>query len=302
MYGAGKNDEYKNIRYRIIFSFFLYFTQNKMITYTKPKPFVKWAGGKRQIIKVLKENIPETFNRYIEPFVGGGALLFELLPSNAIINDINSELINTYLVIKDNVERLIESLKEHKNNENYYYKIRDLNPSELSKIERASRFIYLNKTCFNGLYRENSKGKFNVPFGKYKNPKILDEENLRAVSFYLCNNNIKIYNKDYKEICELAKKGDFVYLDPPYYPINKTSSFTKYTKYDFTEKDQIELSEVFKSLDKKGCFVMLSNSNTDFIKELYKDFYILEVEAGRYINCKGNLRKKRKLEVLIKNY
>ncbi|MDQ7056634.1 MAG: DNA adenine methylase [Persephonella sp.] len=268
----------------------------------KPKPFVKWAGGKRQVIDILINEIPKEFDTYIEPFVGGGALFFEILPKKAIINDINKELINTYLVIKNNVNDLIKSLKNHKNDENYFYKIRALDPEKLTLVKRASRFIYLNKTCFNGLYRENSEGKFNVPFGKYKNPKILDEENLRAVSEYLNSIDIEIYNKDYKDVCDLAKKGDFIYLDPPYYPINKTSSFTKYNKYDFTEKDQIELSQIFRELDKKGCYVMLSNSNTDFIKKLYKGFNIKEIEANRAINCKGDRRKKAKLEVLIKNY
>jgi len=268
----------------------------------KPKPFVKWAGGKRQLTKVLTNNLPPSYNRYIEPFVGGGALLFEVLPYKAIINDINTELINAYTVIKDDIDALIEDLKKHKNEEEYYYKIRSLDPEKLSAVERASRFIYLNKTCFNGLYRENSKGKFNVPFGKYKNPKILDEENLRAVSEYLNTAEISILNLDYKEVCKLAKKGDFVYLDPPYYPISKSSSFTKYHKLDFTERDQMELTEVFRELDRKGCYVMLSNSNTKFIKELYKEYEIWEVSANRFINCKGDKREKVNVEVLIKNY
>ncbi|WP_029521108.1 DNA adenine methylase [Persephonella sp. IF05-L8] len=268
----------------------------------KPKPFVKWAGGKRQIIDILKREAPTEFNTYIEPFVGGGALLFELLPERAIINDINSELINAYKVIKDYPDQLIESLKLHKNDKEYYYKVRALDPTKLSPVERASRFIYLNKTCFNGLYRENSKGQFNVPFGKYKNPKIVDEGNIKAVSEYLNTANIKIFNTDYKEICELADKGDFIYLDPPYHPISKTSSFTKYTKYDFTQKDQEELAQIFRRLDKKGCYVMLSNSNTNFIRHLYKDYKIIEIHASRAINSNAEGRKKAKIEVLIKNF
>ena len=269
----------------------------------KPKPFVKWAGGKRQLINILINEIPkEGFNTYIEPFVGGGALFFEVLPQKAIVNDLNKELINAYLVIKNNVNNLIESLKEHKNEEEYFYKIRALNPERLTSVERASRFIFLNKTCFNGLYRENSKGQFNVPFGKYKNPKILDEENLISISEFLNSIEIQIFNKDYKEVCQLAQEGDFVYLDPPYYPISKTSSFTKYNKCNFTEQNQIELANTFKELDKKGCYVMLSNSNTEFIKELYKDYNIIEVEANRSINCKGNKRAKAKIEILVKNY
>lgn len=273
-----------------------------MLIQVKPKPFVKWAGGKRQIINILVENMPKRYNTYIEPFIGGGALLFEILPEKAIINDINKELINTYLVIKNNVNQLIESLKKHKNEEEYYYKIRNLDPNTLSPIERASRFIYLNKTCFNGLYRENSQGQFNVPYGNYKNPKIVDEENLKAVSEYLNSAEVEIYNTDYKEICKLAREGDFIYFDPPYHPITKTSSFTKYNKYDFTEKDQIELFQVFKELDNRGCYVMLSNSNTEFIKQLYRGYNIIEIEASRFINCKGTKRGKAKIEVLIKNY
>ena len=269
---------------------------------TKPKPFVKWAGGKRQLVDILLSNVPPSFNRYFEPFVGGGALLFELQPQKAVISDINEELINAYQVIKDNVEELINSLKKHKNTKEYYYAIRAINPKTLTPVERASRFIYLNKTCFNGLYRENSKGQFNVPFGRYKNPKICDEENLRAVSEFLNKIEITILNCDYKMTCEMAKSGDFVYLDPPYYPISKTASFTKYNKNDFSEKDQVELSEIFKELDKKGCYVMLSNSNTEFIKKLYANYRIQEIKANRFINCKANRRGKSNIEVLITNF
>jgi DNA adenine methylase len=269
---------------------------------TVPKPFVKWAGGKRQIIDILIKNIPDNFGTYIEPFVGGGALFFELKPHRAIISDINAELINAYLVIKDNVEDLIESLKKHKNEKSYYYKLRSLNPDTLSPVERASRFIYLNKTCYNGLYRENSKGQFNVPFGNYKNPKICDEENLRAVSELLNSIDVQIFNCDYRETCKLAKEGDFVYFDPPYHPLSRTASFTKYTKFDFNEDDQIELSMVFRELDKKGCYVLLSNSNTDFIRDLYKDYEIIDVEAMRAINAKGNKRGRRKIEIIVKNF
>ncbi len=269
---------------------------------TKPKPFVKWAGGKRQLVDILLSNVPPSFNRYFEPFVGGGALLFELQPQKAVISDINEELINAYKVIKDNVEELINSLKKHKNTKEYYYAIRAINPKTLTPVERASRFIYLNKTCFNGLYRENSKGQFNVPFGRYKNPKICDEENLRAVSEFLNKIEITILNCDYKITCEMAKSGDFVYLDPPYYPISKTASFTKYNKNGFSEEDQIELSEIFKELDRKGCYVMLSNSNTEFIKKLYANYRIQEIKANRFINCKANRRGKSNIEVLITNF
>lgn len=268
----------------------------------KPKPFVKWAGGKRQIMDIIRLKIPKNYGTYIEPFVGGGALLFELLPQKAIIGDINEELINAYLVIKNNVNELIEDLKKHKNNEEYYYYVRSLKPNNLSFVERASRFIYLNKTCYNGLYRENSKGEFNVPFGKYKNPKIVDEPNLRLISNYLNSADVNIICADYKEVCNLAKSGDFVYLDPPYYPVNKKTSFTKYSKYDFTEKEHQELFYVFRELDKKGCKILLSNSNVEYIKRLYRDYIIEEVDAIRSINCKGSERKRDNYELLIRNY
>lgn len=267
-----------------------------------PKPFVKWAGGKRQLIDVLIANVPKKYNTYIEPFVGGGALFFVLRPQKAVISDINAELINAYKVVKNKVNDLLASLKRQKNEEEYFYKIRAVNPQMLTQVQRASRFIYLNKTCFNGLYRENSKGEFNAPFGRYKNPNIADASNLYAVSRYLKSEKIKIYNQDYTATTLMAKKGDFVYFDPPYHPLSSTASFTKYTKGDFTAKDQEKLSKVFKTLAKRGCHVMLSNSNTDFIKSLYKGYKIIEIEANRFINCKAEKRGKGFFEVLIKNW
>jgi len=267
-----------------------------------PKPFVKWAGGKRQLIELLLENTPESFNTFYEPFVGGGALFFALMPSKAIISDINSELINAYDVSKNNVEELISCLKKHRNEEEYFYAERALSPKNLSAVRRASRFIFLNKTCYNGLYRENSKGQFNAPFGRYKNPRIVDEDNLRAVSCYLNSADIRILNHDYKSSLSNAAKGDFIYLDPPYHPFSETASFTKYSKGDFTVKDQEELADVFKFLDKKGVFVMLSNSNTEVIKKLYRNYDFSVVEASRSINCKAQKRGKGFFEVLIKNW
>ncbi len=267
-----------------------------------PKPFVKWAGGKRQLLKQLVFFAPTKFNRYFEPFVGGGALFFKLMPSIAIISDANYELINAYKVIRDNVEELIESLKKHRNEEDYFYKIRALDPNQLSPVERASRFIFLNKTCFNGLYRENSKGEFNVPFGKYKKPKICDENNLRAVSKFLNSINLKILHADYKEVCSFPEKGDFVYLDPPYIPVSKTANFTTYLSLGFSEEEHKVLSSVFKELDKKGCFVMLSNADHPLIRELYKDYKIVELTTNRAINCVGGKRKGAGKELLIMNY
>ncbi len=267
----------------------------------KPRPFVKWAGGKRQIVNELIRRIPKNFKTYFEPFVGGGALLFELMPQKAVIGDTNEELINAYMVIRDDVENLIEDLKTHINDKSYYYHIRSINPEHLDPVKRASRFIYLNRTCYNGLWRVNSKGEFNVPFGKYKNPKICDEENLRAVSQYLNRADIEILCADYRKILETAKKGDFIYLDPPYAPVSKTANFTSYTENRFSTKDQEELSEIFRELDRKGCFVMLSNSDTDFIKSLYKGYVLEKVTANRHINCVASKRTNH-VEVIIRNF
>lgn len=277
----------------------------------KPKPFVKWVGGKRQLLQqFLRMNLypPERFDpsigRYFEPFVGGGAVFFDLLPEKAFLSDLNGELVNTYNVIKNNVEELIQSLKKHKYDKEYFLEVRAKHPAKLSNIEVASRFIFLNRTCFNGLYRVNSRGGFNVPFGKYANPMICDEENLRKVSVAL--KNIEIKKQDYKEVLKNARKGDFVYFDPPYYPVSKTASFTSYTAKSFLEKDQLELRDTFLELHKRGCFVMLSNSDTPFINKIYTEIKqngvkVNKVDAGRSINSKSSGRGKIK-EVLVINY
>ncbi|MFA5870912.1 MAG: DNA adenine methylase [Candidatus Paceibacterota bacterium] len=277
--------------------------------FDKPKPFVKWVGGKRQLLKQFKLlNLypPEKFNpsagRYFEPFVGGGAVFFDLLPQYAFLSDLNGELITTYNVIKNDVEKLIISLKKHKINKEYFLKVRSQDPEKLSDINVASRFIYLNRTGFNGMYRVNSSGKFNVPYGKHTNPLICDEENLRKVSIALKNVDIK--KQDYKEVLKKAKKGDFIYFDPPYYPVSKTASFTSYTNESFLEKEQIELRDTFAELNKRGCFVMLSNSDTPFINKIYSEIKgarITKVEAGRMINSKATGRGKI-TEVLVTNY
>ncbi|MFA5211311.1 MAG: DNA adenine methylase [Patescibacteria group bacterium] len=275
----------------------------------RPKPFVKWVGGKRQLLKQFKElglYPPDEFNplkhTYFEPFVGGGAVFLDLLPKNAVISDLNSDLITTYKVVKNDVEKLIKLLKTYKYSKDFFLKIRSQKSSSLSEIQIAARFIYLNRTCFNGLYRVNSKGEFNVPFGKYNNPLICDEDNLKKISKAL--KNVKIYNEDYKNVLKRSKKGDFIYFDPPYYPINKTSSFTSYTSKEFLEKEQLELRDTFLELHRRGCFVMLSNSNTPFINKIYSDFKgikINKIEANRNINSKASGRGKIK-EVLIINY
>jgi DNA adenine methylase len=277
----------------------------------KAKPFVKWVGGKRQLLKQFRDmdlypphNFDAYKNTYFEPFAGGGAVFFDLLPKKAILSDSNKDLVITYNVIKNNVEDLIKSLRKHKHNKEYFLKIRAQKVSTLSDIEIASRFIYLNRTCFNGMYRVNSKGEFNVPFGDNKNPLICDEVNLKKVSVSL--QKVTINHADYKNVLKKAKKGDFVYFDPPYYPINKTSSFTAYTADSFLDKEQIELRDTFYELHKRGCFVMLSNSDTPFINKIYSEFKdkkikISKVQAGRVINSKGTGRGKI-TEVLVTNY
>jgi DNA adenine methylase len=288
-----------------------YIEDAKKLIIDKPKPFVKWVGGKRQLLKQfrdLKLYPPEKFNpkinRYFEPFVGGGAVFFDLLPRQAFLSDLNRELVVTYNVIKNNVESLIKSLKKYKYDKDFYLEIRAKDPDKLSDLEIASRFIYLNRTCFNGMYRVNSKGGFNVPFGAYSNPMICDEVNLRRVSESL--KGVEIKNQDYKEIIKNAKKGDFIYFDPPYYPVSKTASFTSYTKDAFLDKEQIELRDTFLELHKRGCLVMLSNSDTPFINKIYSELEkfgvrITKVDAGRAINSKSSGRGKIK-EVLVINY
>ena len=270
--------------------------------------FVKWAGGKGQLLNQFIPLFPKKITRYIEPFVGSGAVFFYIIqvfkPKEIIISDINEELINTYKIIKTDVEKLIVELRQHKEyhmleGKKYYLTIRAANPNELPPLERAARFIYLNKTCFNGLYRVNSKGQFNVPMGSYKNPDIVQEEKLKVVSKLLKDVTIKVMS--FEKILNFAKKGDFIYFDPPYYPLENKKSFTSYTKDTFLEKEQELLANVFNKLDKKGCLLMLSNSDTKFIKGLYKNYNINLVKATRMINCDGKNRGKIN-EVVITNY
>lgn len=275
-------------------------SKNKLL-----QPFLKWAGGKRQLLPEIRKYIPTKYNTYYEPFVGAGAVLFDLQPKKAVINDVNVELINTYEVIKDHVDELIEDLKKHENDSEYFYKIRDLDRQEefksLTPVQKSSRIIFLNKTCFNGLFRVNSQGQFNVPFGKYKNPQIVNEIVLKAVSHFLNKSKVTITNQDFQEVVANAKKGDFVYFDPPYDPVSDTSSFTGYSLDGFNKQDQERLRDTFVELDKRGCYVLLSNSATDYIKDLYKDFHIEIVSASRNIN--SNASKRGKIdEVLVMNY
>jgi len=274
------------------------------------KPFLKWAGGKRQLLPEIKKYLPKNIGKttYFEPFLGGGALLFDLQPKTAIVNDSNKELINCYRVIKDKVEELIEILKIHKakNSKEYYDYLRGIDRSkeyrEYSDIQKAARIIYLNKTCYNGLFRVNSKGHFNVPFGRYKNPNILDEAVLRGINDYLNQKSVTFLNRDFAEAVESAKKGDFIYFDPPYDPVSNTASFTGYDINGFNQNEQRRLKQVVDDLTEKGCYVMLSNSATDFILDLYKDYKeTIVVSATRSIN--SNALKRGKIdEVLVLNY
>ncbi|MBS5861808.1 MAG: DNA adenine methylase [Firmicutes bacterium] len=274
----------------------------------KGKPFVKWAGGKRQIIAKLKSFIPVDYNTYYEPFVGGGALLFELSPERAVINDYNHELMNVYKILCDEekFKQMCKVLNAHETNHNeeYYYEIRnkDRNKKSFNRLAdytKAARTIYLNKACFNGLYRVNSKNEFNVPFGKKTKVNTYEGSNLITVSNYLTMNNVTILSVDFEESVKDAKKGDFIYFDPPY--DSDTNSFTNYTENGFGKEEQKRLARVYKELCERGCYVMLSNHNTKLINELYEDFNIHVIEAKRNINANGKKRGKVE-EVIITNY
>lgn len=270
------------------------------------QPFLKWAGGKRQLLPEIRKQIPAKFNRYYEPFIGGGAVLFDLQPKNGFINDFNEELANCYRVIKDQPDALLEHIKTHRNTETYFYELRGLDRQpeydELSDVQRASRIIFLNKTCFNGLFRVNSRGQFNVPFGNYANPSIANNVVIQAVSKYLNDNTIEITTGDFADAVKTAKRDDFVYFDPPYDPVSDTSSFTGYSLDKFDRKEQERLKELVDDLTRRGVKVLLSNSATDFIKKLYEhDYYVIDViYANRNINSVGTSRGKVS-EVLIRN-
>ncbi len=274
----------------------------------KGKPFVKWAGGKRAIVSKLISLSPIEFNTYYEPFVGGGAMLFELSPKKAVINDYNKELMNVYSCIKDENKftLMCKELNKHEINhsEEYYYKIRDLDKdskkfNKLIDYKRAARTIYLNKACFNGLYRVNSKNEFNVPFGKKTKINTYDGVNLGIIYTYLNLNEIDILSVDFEEAVKDAKKGDFIYFDPPY--DSDTNTFNSYTENGFDKDEQRRLAEVFKKLDKKGCFVMLSNYNTPLIQDLYKDYNFNYIKVKRNIGAKAKDRFEIE-EVIITNY
>ena len=268
------------------------------------KPFLKWVGGKRQLLRELVKRLPEKFNAYHEPFLGGGALFFELAARGRIkeahLSDLNEDLIDTYVVVQTRVEALIASLKKHVHSEEYYYGLRGKDPKKLGIVERASRFIYLNKTCYNGLYRVNSKGEFNVPFGNYKNPLICDEDNLRLCSKAL--KGVTLRRQPFHAVMSnVMPKGDFVYFDPPYYPVSRTANFTSYEKKGFAEEDHQRLKKVFDELNRKKCFVMLSNSYSPFTRKLFKNYGPETVMATRAVNSKSSGRGPVK-EIVVRNY
>lgn len=277
-------------------------------------PVLKWVGGKRQLLPIIRKYLPKISNTatYYEPFIGGGAVLFDLQPEKAIVNDINQELINVYQIIRDDVENLIAELsRENKyaNTSECYYKIRELdrNPDiyhKLSNIEKAARIIYLNKTCYNGLYRVNSMGEFNSPFGRYKNPSIVNEIGLRAVSKYFREANITFRNMDFEKALEGIKKGDFVYFDPPYVPLSTTSNFTGYNESGFGFDEQERLKRLCDKLTDQGVHILLSNSDCEYIRNLFSDkkrYTIIEVKAKRSINSISSARGEIS-EVLIINH
>jgi len=262
-------------------------------------PFVKWVGGKRAILPQLATRFPRRFGRYFEPFLGGGAVFFHLQPDRAVLSDYNPELITTYQVVRDDVQSLIAHLASHRNDEAYYYDLRSQDPETMSAVERASRLIYLNRTCFNGLYRVNSRGGFNVPFGRHKNPTICNEPGLLAASEAL--QGAKLSHENYMTVLEEAYAGDFIYFDPPYHPLNATANFTSYTPGSFGAQDQADLAQTFRALADRGCKVMLSNSDTPLIRELYADFYIETVMAPRMVN-RDATKRGAIAELVIRNY
>lgn len=270
------------------------------------KPFLKWAGGKRQLLPVLTHLLPPGFHTYYEPFVGAGAMLLGIQPRQAVINDLNQELIGCYRVIQKQPEELLAQLQLHRNTPDYFYAIRGLDRhqevfEQLDEVQRASRMIYLNKTCYNGLYRVNRKGEFNAPFGRYRNPSIVDEPVIRAIHRFLNGRPVRITSVDFEMAVAGARAGDFVYFDPPYDPVSGSASFTAYQGCGFGRPEQRRLARVVHDLTRRGCRVMLSNSYTDFIRSLYKDFHVQRVSATRRINSVASRRGEID-EVLVLNY
>lgn len=264
-------------------------------------PFVKWAGGKKKLLAQYQAYFPPNFGRYIEPFIGGGAVFFHLYNQGrladkpVVLIDHLGELINCYRVIQGQVEELIlvlQAHEAHKSDADYFYEVRDWDRSpgyaQRSDVERAARFIYLNRVCYNGLYRVNRRGQFNVPFGRHRNPKVCDADNLRAVHAAL--QGVTLLCADFDVCLARAEPGDLVYLDPPYHPLSATAHFTSYTSNSFGVEDQKRLAHLFRELDRRGCRVMLSNSHTELVRELYDGYEQVQVQAARAISSKAKGR------------
>ncbi|WP_245527464.1 DNA adenine methylase [Corynebacterium lipophiloflavum] len=271
------------------------------------KPLVKWVGGKRQLLSEIHRLLPPSHpeRTYFEPFLGGGAVLFSLLPNRAIVNDVNAELINLYQIVKDQPADLINLVSSYPHEKEFYYRLRDLdrNPvdwQKLTRLEKAARTLYLNRAGFNGLYRVNAKGHYNVPFGRYKTLNF-DTQNIWSVYEFLRSTSIEFSSVDYREALTRAKLGDFAYIDPPYDPTNPTSSFTAYTTGGFNRENQIELRQEIDRLTDKGVYVMLSNSATDFVRNEYSGYTVHTVKARRQVNSKGTGRGYVE-EIIVTNY
>ncbi|MDO4910221.1 MAG: DNA adenine methylase [Corynebacterium sp.] len=276
------------------------------MTATSISPIVKWVGGKRQLLNELLPRVPESFGTYYEPFIGGAAMLCALAPERAVINDVNDELIGLYRLVASDVDALVARLQIFENTEDEYYAVREWDRDQelwetLTPVDRAARLIFLNKTCFNGLFRVNAAGQFNVPYGRYTNPKIVNEEGLRALADYFSQNTVRMTSRDYASVVADAVAGDFVYLDPPYDPVSDTSSFTGYAKNGFGKSEQRRLKETCDALDARGVKFMLSNSATPFIRELYADYNLEIIAARRAVNSVG-ARRGAVDEVVVRNY
>lgn len=282
----------------------IFFEENKEII--KAQPFVKWVGGKRQLIEQFQKLFPKEFNDYYEPFLGGGAVFFNIHKKKSFLSDMNAELINTYLVIKNDHKKLIKYLKGIEHTKEKYLEIRAWDrekdwTKKYSDIERAARFIYLNRTCFNWLHRVNSRGEFNVPMGAYKNPDYVQEENITNVSKLLNATEAEIRVESFEHVLDNAKKWDFIYLDPPYDTLTETANFTSYNQDSFGREMQARLAETFRTLHKRGCKVMLSNHNTPYIRELYSGFRFEIVKARRNVNSNATGRGEVE-EIVVLNY
>jgi DNA adenine methylase len=256
----------------------------------RSRPFLKWAGGKGQLLEQLRPLLPARFRRYFEPFAGGAALFFSLRPRRAVLADVNAELIDCYVAARDDVDSVIDALGHYRYGAEDYYRARAVDRTTLPLAERAARTIYLNKTGYNGLYRVNRSGKFNVPMGRYTNPLLCDATNLRACSKALQGIDLRV--ADFEDIASRAKPGDFVYFDPPYVPVSDSADFTSYVPGGFGADQQRRLAAVFAKLARRGVSAMLSNSDTPAVRELYRDFRIDAVLAARFINSRGSKRGK----------